>query len=136
MKPKQNRSIGLILRRIFAIFILFSTASGIVAQIETGTFTNETFGSAFVSLLIAYYLARSPRNNTQSSEMDVKSNSDELGDEVPVEELLEEFEESLEEMDSEEIQTNYKSEKVNKSNPVSDKQSILSRIFQGKTDRY
>ena len=136
MKPKQNRSIGLILRRIFAIFILFSTASGIVAQIETGTFTNETFGSAFVSLLIAYYLARSPRNNTQSSEMDFKSNSDELGDEVPVEELLEEFEESLEEMDSEEIQTNYKSEKVNKSNPVSDKQSILSRIFQGKTDRY
>ena len=136
MKPKQNRSIGLIIRRIFAIFILFSTASGIVAQIETGTFTNETFGSAFVSLLIAYYLARSPRNKTQSSEMDVKSNSDELGDEVPMEELLEEFEESLEEMDSEEIQTNYKSEKVNKSNPVSDKQSILSRIFQGKTDRY
>jgi len=136
MEPKQSRSIGLIIRRFFAIFILFSTASGIVAQIETGTFTNETFGSAFVSLLIAYYLARSPRNKTQSSEMDVKSNSDELGDEVPMEELLEEFEESLEEMESEEIQTNYKPESVNKRNPVSDKQSILSRIFQGKTDRY
>ena len=53
MEPKKNRSIGLIIRRFFAIFILFSTASGIVAQIETGTFTNETFGSAFVSLLIA-----------------------------------------------------------------------------------
>ena len=136
MEPKQSRSIGLIIRRFFAIFILFSTASGIVAQIETGTFTNETFGSAFVSLLIAYYLARSPRNKTQSSEMDVKSNSDELGDEVPMEELLEEFEESLEEMDSEEIQTNYQPEKVSKRNPVKDKQSILSRIFQGKTDRY
>ena len=136
MKPKQNRSIGLIIRRIFAIFILFSTASGIVAQIETGTFTNETFGSAFVSLLIAYYLARSPRNNTQGSNVGVKSNSDEVEDEIPMDELLEEFEESLEEIESEEIQTNYKSEKVNKSNPVSDKQSILSRIFQGKTDRY
>ena len=136
MKPKQNRSIGLIIRRIFAIFILFSTASGIVAQIETGTFTNETFGSAFVSLLIAYYLARSPRNNTQSSNVGDKSNSDEVEDEIPMDELLEEFEESLEEIESEEIQTNYKSEKVNKSNPVSDKQSILSRIFQGKTDRY
>lgn len=136
MEPKQNRSIGLIIRRFFAIFILFSTASGIAAQIETGTFTNETLGSAFVSLLIAYYLARSPRNKTQSSDVGIESNSDELGDEVPMEELLEEFEESLEEMKSEEIQTNYKPERVNKRNPVSDKQSILSRIFQGNTDRY
>ena len=91
MEPKQNRSIGLIIRRFFAIFILFSTASGIAAQIETGTLTNETFGSAFVSLLIAYYLARSPRNKTQSSDLGVESNSDELGDEVPMGELLEEF---------------------------------------------
>ena len=132
MEPKQNRSIGLIIRRFFAIFILFSTASGIVAQIETGTFTNETFGSAFVSLLIAYYLSRSPRNKTQSSDVGVESNNDE----VEMEELLEEFEEPLEGMESEEIQTNYKPERVNKRNPVSDKQSILSRIFQGKTDRY
>ena len=136
MEPKKKRSIGLIIRRIFAIFIIFSTASGIVAQIETGTVTNETFGSVFVSLLIAYYLARSPRNNTQSSNVGDKSNSDEVEDEIPMDELLEEFEESLEEMESEEIQTNYKSEKVNKRNPVRDKQSILSRIFQGKTDRY
>ena len=136
MEPKQKRSIGLIIRRFFAVFILISTASGIVAQIEPGTFTNETFGSAFVSLLIAYYLARSPRNNTQSSDVGVESNSDELADEVPMEELLEEFEESLEEIKSEEIQTNYKPEKVNKRNPVSDKQSFLSRLFQGRTDRY
>ena len=136
MEPKKNRSLGLIIRRFFAIFILFSTASGIVAQIETGTLTNETFGSAFVSLLIAYYLARSPRNKNQSSDIGIESNNDEFNDEVQMEELLEEFEESLEEIESEEIQTNYKSEKVNKSNPVNDKQSILSRIFQGKTDRY
>ena len=132
MESKQKRSIGLIIRRFFAIFIIFSTVSGIIAQIETGTFTNETFGSAFVSLLIAYYLARSPKNKTQSSDVGVESNSDE----VPMEELLEEFEESLEEMESEDIQTNYKPERVNKSNPVKDNQSILSRIFQGKTDRY
>ena len=53
-----------------------------------------------------------------------------------MEELLEEFEESLEEMDYEEIETNYEPERVNKNNPVKDKQSILSRIFQGRTDRY
>jgi|SRR6056300_171186 len=136
MEPKQNRSIGLIIRRFFAIFILFSTASGIVAQIETGTFTNETFGSAFVSLLIAYYLARSPRNNTQSSDVGVESNSDELGDEVPMEELLEDFEESLEKLEQNEAESNNRTRNINKSNPVKDKQSFLSRIFQGKTDRY
>ena len=136
MEPKKNRSIGLIIRRFFAIFIIFSTVSGIIAQIETGTFTNETFGSAFVSLLIAYYLFRSPRNKTQSSNVGVETNNDELGDKIQMEELLEEFEESLEEMESEEIQTNYQPERVNKRNPVKDKQSILSRIFQGRTDRY
>ena len=57
-------------------------------------------------------------------------------DEVEMEELLEEFEESLQDMESEDIHTNYKPERVNKSNPISDKQSILSRIFQGRTDRY
>ena len=136
MEPKKNRSIGLIIRRFFAIFILFSTASGIVAQIETGTFTNETFGSAFVSLLIAYYLARSPKNKTQNSDGGLESNNDEIDDEVEMKELLEEFEESLEEMESEDIQTNYQPESFNKRNPVKDKQSILSRIFQGRTDRY
>ena len=136
MKPKKNRSIGLIIRRFFAIFIIFSTASGIVAQIETRTFTNETFGSAFISLLIAYYLARSPRIKTQSSDVGVESKNDEFDDDVEMEELLEEFEESLEEIQSEEIKTNYKPERVNKSNPVKDTQSILSRIFQGRTDRY
>jgi hypothetical protein len=136
MEPKQSRSIGLIIRRFFAIFIIFSTASGIVAQIDTGTFTNDTFGSAFVSLLIAYYLARSPRNKTQNSDVSVERNSDEIEDEVPMEELLEEFEESLQEMKPEETQTNYQQENINKNNPVKDKQSILSRIFKGKTDRY
>ena len=136
MEPKKNRSIGLIIRRFFAIFIIFSTASGVIAQIESRTFTNETIGSAFVSLLIAYYLARSPRNNQQNQNTNVEKKNDEFDDDVDMDELLEEFEESLEEMDYEEIETNYEPERVNKSNPVKDKQSILSRIFQGRTDRY
>ena len=136
MEPKQNRSIGLVIRRFFAIFILISTASGIVAQIETGTFTNETFGSAFVSLLIAYYLARSPRNKTQSSDVGVESKNEKLDDEVEMEELLEEFEESLEEIEQNEVETNNRTRNINKSSPVKDKQSLISRIFQGRTDRY
>ena len=136
MESKKNRSIGLIIRRVFAIFIIISTASGVISQIESRTFTNETIGSAFVSLLIAYYLARSPRNNRQSSDVNVESNNDEFDDDVEMDELLEEFEESLQEIEQEEMQRSYKQKNVNKSNPVKGNQSILSRIFQGRTDRY
>ena len=136
MEPKKNRSISLIIRRVIAIFIIISTVSGVISQIESSTFTNETIGSAFVSLLIAYYLARSPRNDRQSPDVNVESNNDEFDDDVEMDELLEEFEESLQEMDTEELQRGYKPEKVNKINPVKDNQSILSRIFQGRTDRY
>ena len=136
MESKKNRSIGLIIRRVFAIFIIISTASGVISQIESRTFTNETIGSAFVSLLIAYYLARSTRNNRQSPDVNLESNNDEFDDDVEIDELLEEFEESLQEIEPEEMQNSYKLETVNKSNPVKDNQSILSRIFQGRTDRY
>ena len=136
MEPKKNRSIGLIIRRFFAIFIIVSTVSGVIAQIESGTLSNETFGSVFVSLLIAYYLARSPRNNGQSPDVNIEYNNEEFGDDVEIEELIEEFEESLQEIQNEESKTSYKSERENKNNPVKDNQSLLSRIFQGRTDRY
>ena len=137
MEPRPRRSIVLIIRRIFAIFILFSTASGIVAAIETNSFNDEVIGGTFVSLLIIYYLIRSPRNTRSNTETEIEnSNKDANNDDFEMKELIEEFDESLEEVKSEEIQTNYKSETFKKSNPVKDKQSILSRIFQGKTDRY
>ena len=136
MEPKKNRSIGLIIRRFFAIFIIVSTVSGVIAQIESGTLSNETFGSVFVSLLIAYYLARSPRNNRQNPDVNIENNNEEFGDDVEMEELIEEFEESLQEIQNEESKTSYKSERENKNNPVKDNQSFLSRIFQGRTDRY
>ncbi len=136
MEPKKNRSIGLIIRRFFAIFIIVSTVAGVITQIETGTFTNEAFGSVFVSMLIAYYLARSPRNNPQSPDVNIENNNEEFDDDVEMEELIEEFEESLQDIQIEDAKSSYKSERVKTNNPVKDNQSLLSRIFQGRTDRY
>ena len=137
MEPKPRRSIGLIIRRFFALFILFSTISGVLSAVETNSFNDDVIGGLFVSLLIVYYLARSPRKNRSRTEEEIEDSSNFEDDtDFEMEELIEEFEESLEEMESEEVQTNYKPESVKKSNPVRDKQSILSRIFQGKTDRY
>jgi len=137
MEPRRNRSIGLIIRRFFAVFIFITTVLGIISSIEENTFTDETIGSAFVSLLIVYYLARSPRNNRQIPDVDVeKTNNSDNENTVDMDELLEEFEENLKEIESQEVQTSYKTERVNKTNPVKDNQSFISRIFQGRTDRY
>ena len=131
MERKQNRSIGLIIRRIIAGFIFLSTISGVVAAIETNSFNEDVIPGVFVSLLIIYYLARSPRNNRSKSNQEVKNNED-----FDMNELLEEFEESLEELEQNEAESNNRIRNINKSNPIKDKQSFLSKIFQGKTDRY
>ena len=49
MEPKKNRSIVLIIRRFFAVFILFSTISGVVAAVETNSFNDDVIGGVFVS---------------------------------------------------------------------------------------
>ena len=136
MEPKQRRSIGLIIRRFFAIFILFSTISGVVSAVETNSFNDDVIGGVFVSLLIIYYLARSPRKTRTNSDVDIETTEiEELESDVDMEELLEEYSVSQDNEESEE-ETKFRTNKVYKSNPVRDKQGILSRIFQGKTDRY
>ena len=132
MERKQSRSIGLIIRRIIAGFIFLSTISGVVAAIETNSFNEDVIPGVFVSMLIIYYLARSPRNNRSKSNQEVKNNNEDFD----MNELLEEFEESLEELEQNEAESNNRIRNINKSNPIKDKQSFLSRIFQGKTDRY
>tara|TARA_B100001939_G_scaffold168647_1_gene145439 strand:- start:373 stop:786 length:414 start_codon:yes stop_codon:yes gene_type:complete len=137
MKPKPKKSIGLIIRRVIAVFILFSTISGVVDAVVTNTFNDDVIGGVFVSLLIVYYLGRSPRNKPTNSEVEIdNSNGNEIDNDLEMEELNEDFNKSLEELESEKIQTNYKSARVNKRNPVRDKQSFISRLFQGRTDRY
>lgn len=132
MERKQSRSIGLIIRRIIAGFIFLSTISGVVAAIETNSFNEDVIPGVFVSLLIIYYLARSPRNNRSKSNEEVENNNEDFN----MDELLEEFEESLEEIEQNEVETNNRTRNINKSSPAKDKQSLISRIFQGRTDRY
>ena len=132
MERKQSRSIGLIIRRIIAGFIFLSTISGVVAAIETNSFNEDVIPGVFVSFLIIYYLARSPRNNRSKSNEEVENNNEDFN----MDELREEFEESLEELEVNEVETNNRTRNINKSSPVKDKQSLISRIFQGRTDRY
>ena len=71
MKPKPKRSIGLIIRRIIAVFLFFSTISGVVDAVVTNSFSDDIIGGVFVSLLIIYYLARSPKKNPANSDVEI-----------------------------------------------------------------
>ena len=136
MEPKRSISIGLVIRRIIASFIFLSTFSGVVAALETNSFNDEVIPSVFVSLLIIYYLARSPKKIITTGDVNYESTEfEKLENEVDVEEMIEEYGISLENVETKE-DTISKTHKVNKSNPVRDKQGIFSRIFQGTTDRY
>ena len=53
-----------------------------------------------------------------------------------VEEQFEDNEEFSDSQETEDTKNNYKQKKVRRNNPINDKQSLLSRIFQGKTERY
>ena len=136
MEPKRSISIGLVIRRIIAGFIFLSTFSGVVAALETNSFNDEVIPSVFVSLLIIYYLARSPKKIITTGDVNYESTEfEKLENEVDVEEMIEEYGISLENVETKE-DTISKTHKVNKSNPVRDNQGIFSRIFQGTTDRY
>ena len=107
MKPKPKRSIGLIIRRIIAVFLFFSTISGVVDAVVTNSFSDDIIGGVFVSLLIIYYLGRSPRKNRTNSDVEIdNNNNDEIYIDFEMEELNEDFNKSLEELEPEEIKTN------------------------------
>lgn len=135
MESKRSRSIALIIRRIIAAFLFFSTVMGVIADIETNVPFNETLSGVIVSLLVIYFLARPPKN--KNVEVDVENtDSEKIDDFSDVEEDFEDVEETFDEIEYQRGKAGYRTEKVKKSNPVRDKQSILTRIFQGRTDRY
>jgi hypothetical protein len=109
----------------------------VVDAVVTNSFSDDIIGGVFVSLLIIYYLARSPRNKPTNSEVEIdNSNGNEIDNDLEMEELNQELDKSRDELESEKIKSNYNLARVNKSNPIRDKQSFLSRLFQGRTDRY
>lgn len=135
MESKRSRSIALIIRRIIAAFIFFSTVMGVIDDIETNVPFDETLSGVIVSLLVIYFLARPPKN--KNVEVDVENtNSEEIDDLSDIEEDFEDVEETFDDIEYQKGKASYKTEKIKKSNPVRDRQSILSRIFQGRTDRY
>ena len=132
MKNNPKISSVLVLRRIFAGFVLFSIAFGIIDDFRTGNFTGESVTGALVGLVIVYFLSRIPNNLRASTNEDVSTEKIEKDEDIYDEKTLEEFEK----FDSEYTNINKEVKNTNSYNPVKDEENILARMFKGRTDRY
>ena len=130
-------------RRFIAIFLLFSTIQGVISDYEEGIPFNETIGGVALMTLIIFFLVKPPKEKNKKFKVE-DLDYEEIDEAIIIEETfdnmetskVEENEEYLGNLPSKDLETNYEQKREKRSNPINNKQSLLSRIFQGKTDRY
>ena len=113
------------IRKFLALFFTISAFNGILSDYENDVPTEETIGGVIIILLINYFLLR-PFKKTND---EINENNNFESDVVDLEDLNDEIQ-----ADTQEV--NYDQKRFKDRNPVNDKQSLLSKIFQGRTDRY
>ena len=128
------------IRRIIAIFLLFSTIQGVISDYEQGIPFNETIGGLALSTLIIFFLVKPPKEKNKKFEVE-DLDYEEIDEAIIIDETFDnletlEVEENKEYLPTENFESNYKQKREKNSNPIKDKQSLISRIFQGKTNRY
>ena len=112
--------------RIFlALFFTISAVNGIMSDYENDVPTEETIGGVIFVLLLNYFLLRPSKK--KDVEVDESKNFEK--DEV-------EKDDTFHEVQTDILEKNHDKKHFKDRNPVNDKQSLLSRIFQGRTDRY
>jgi hypothetical protein len=129
-----------IIRRIIAIFLLFSTIQGVISDYEQGIPFNETIGGVALMTLIIFFLVKPPKEKNKKFEVE-DLDYEEIDETIVIEETFDnletlKIEDNEEFLPTENFESNYKQKREKSSNPIKDKQSLISRIFQGKTDRY
>tara|TARA_Y100001970_G_scaffold138185_1_gene170051 strand:- start:1649 stop:2053 length:405 start_codon:yes stop_codon:yes gene_type:complete len=129
---RTSITISIIIRRIFAIFLFTSIASGIITDFLYGNITSDSVFGAIVGLVIVFFLFRRPRKFKTVSNEEVKGNTVEEDKDIYDEETLKEFEKFDYELnDVNDVVIEKKS-----FSPVKDEENILSRMLRGRTDRY
>ena len=147
MQENSRRSVVVGIRRFFAIFLLFSTIQGVISDYEKGVPLSEIISGAVLMVIIVFFLVKPSKKknktleveNLDSEKFDEPIKIDENLDNMntfDVEEQFEDIEDFSDNQPTEDTKNNYKQKKVRRNNPINDKQSLLSRIFQGKTERY
>ena len=147
MQKNSRRSVVVGIRRFFAIFLLFSTIQGMISDYEKGLPLSEIIPGAVLMLIIVFFLVKPSKKKNKKLEVEkfdkekkddpirIDQNFDNL-ETFEIDEQFEDIEEFSDNQPTEDTNNNFKQKKARRNNPINDKQSMLSRIFQGKTERY
>ena len=59
-----------IFRRIIAIFLIISTASGVIDELtEYGNLTDDAVGGVIITIIIVYFLLRNPKKKFEKTKI-------------------------------------------------------------------
>jgi len=149
MEPKKKRSIGILIRRFLAGYILLSVVVQLIKDISEGEFSGKSLDDLFFGLLIVFFLAfysrkkkvdqepeeelEQPTVNTNyedTENIDILDQDDIQSDDENIE---------IENLDTQIDDVGIKTEDGNPPsgyNPVKDNEGIFSRLFKGRNNRY
>ena len=125
-----------IFRRIIAIFLIFSTASGVIDELtEYGNLTDDAVGGVIITIIIVYFLLRNPKKKFEKTKSQNK--------ESEIVEDIEDLEIQTTEIKSENDKSstfsrnskNINSPTTSSYSPINDKETLITRMFKGKSDR-
>ena len=123
-----------IIRRIIAIFLIFSTASGVIDELtEYGNLTDDAVGGVIIAIIIVYFLLRNPKKKFEKNKIRNKD--------TEIVEDIEDLEIETTEVESENDKSNTFSRNSKNINspttssysPINDKESLITRMFKGKS---
>ena len=125
-----------IFRRIIAIFLIFSTASGVIDELtEYGNLTDDAVGGVIITIVIVYFLLRNPKKKIEKTKIRNKDSE--------IVEDIEDLEIQTTEIKSENDKSstfsrnskNINSPTTSSYSPINDKETLITRMFKGKSDR-
>ena len=125
-----------IFRRIIAIFLIISTASGVIDELtEYGNLTDDAVGGVIITIIIVYFLLRNPKKKLEKTKIQNKDSE--------IVEDIEDLEIESTEVKSENDKSNTFSRKRKNINspstssysPINDNETLITRMFKGKSDR-
>tara|TARA_Y100000996_G_scaffold123055_1_gene92610 strand:+ start:1613 stop:2065 length:453 start_codon:yes stop_codon:yes gene_type:complete len=149
MGPKKKRSIGLLIRRFLAGYILLSVVVQLIKDISEGEFSNRSLDDLFFGLLIVFFLAFYSRKKKVDQEPEeeleqptINTNYEDtenidILDQEDIQSYNEDIE--IENLETQNDEVDIKTEDVNQPsgyNPVKDNEGIFSRLFKGRNNRY
>ena len=125
-----------VFRRIIAIFLIVSTASGVIDELtEYGNLTDDAVGGVIITIIIVYFLLRNPKKKFEKTK--IQNNDSEIVEDI--EDLEIETIEVKNESDKSNTfsrnSKNINSPSTSSYSPINDTDTLITRIFKGKSDR-